>query len=476
MNYKLKNQLFFYLTLLIAFLLVVTNRNNGFFWDTIQLASQHGNYYYSNNFSNLLLPIELDSGHIPTFGMYIALIWKAFGRTVEASHLSMLPFAIGIVWQLNNLCKQFIVEKYSGIALLLIFVDASLMSQITLVSPDVPLMFFFLLTLNAVFKNKKELIVIGVLGLFLTSMRGMMLSLCLMIIDIYVNYSFKNLMSFDNIKKLLKRSLLYLPALTLFICFSIYHFHEKGWIGYHKDSPWADCFERTDINGFLFNIGLLGWRLIDFGRIGVWIVCLIIFLKFKKNILNDKQQQVLLLSFIIILILLPLNMLWAKNLMGHRYLLPIYITFSLLTAAFTFSSYVPDKIKNSLIVVWLLIGLSGNFWIYPAKISKGWDSTLAHLPYHQLRTQALNYIDSQKINYKDVTTFFPNYYSLDDIDLNNDKRFFNNYTIGNNSKYILYSNIFNVDDAVYDDMMKKYKPVKEFKNSGVFIVLMEKSN
>jgi hypothetical protein len=104
MNYKLKNQLFFYLTLLIAFLLVVTNRNNGFFWDTIQLASQHGNYYYSNNFSNLLLPIELDSGHIPTFGMYIALIWKVFGRTVEASHLAMLPFAIGIVWQLNNLC------------------------------------------------------------------------------------------------------------------------------------------------------------------------------------------------------------------------------------------------------------------------------------------------------------------------------------------------------------------------------------
>jgi hypothetical protein len=192
--------------------------------------------------------------------------------------------------------------------------------------------------------------------------------------------------------------------------------------------------------------------------------------------LTDKQKQVLLLSFIILLILLPLNMLWAKNLMGHRYLLPIYITFSLLTAVFTFSSYVPDKLKNSLIVVWLLIGLSGNFWIYPPKISKGWDSTLAHLPYHQLRTQALKYIDSQKINYKDVTTFFPNYYSLDDIDLNNDKRFFNNYTIGNNSMYILYSNIFNVDDAVYDDMMKKYKPVKEFENSGVFVVLLKKSN
>lgn len=476
MNYKVKNNLFFYLTLLLTILLVVTNRGNGFFWDTIQLASQHGNYYYNNNFSDLLLPIELDSGHIPSFGMYIALIWKVFGRTLEASHLAMLPFAIGIVWQLNNLCKQFITEKYSGIALFIIFADASLMSQITLVSPDIPLMFFFLLTLNAVFNNKEELIAIGVLGMFLTSMRGMMLSLCLMIIDIYINYGFRNIISFDKIKKLTKRALLYLPAATLFVCFSIYHFQEKGWIGYHKDSPWADCFEKTNLSGFFFNIGLLGWRLIDFGKVGVWIVCFMLWLKFKKYILIDKQKQILILSFTIFLILLPLNMLWAKNLMGHRYLLPIYITFSLLTATLTFSSYVPDKIKNSLAAIWLLISLSGNLWIYPPKISKGWDSTLAHLPYYQLRTKALNYLDSQKINFKDVDTFFPNYYALDDIDLNNDKRFFDNYTPGNNSRYILYSNIFNIDDAVYDEMMKNYKAIQEFKKAGVFIVLMEKSN
>jgi hypothetical protein len=475
MNYKLKNQLFFYLTLLIAFLLVVTNRNNGFFWDTIQLASQHGNYYYSNNFSNLLLPIELDSGHIPTFGMYIALIWKVFGRTIEASHLAMLPFAIGIVWQLNNLCKQFIVEKYSGIALLLIFVDASLMSQITLVSPDVPLMFFFLLTLNAVFRNKKELIVIGILGLFLTSMRGMMLSLCLMIIDIYTNYGLKNLMSFDKIKKLLKRSLLYLPALTLFICFSIYHFYEKGWIGYHKDSPWADCFERVDFKGFIFNVGLLGWRILDFGRVGIWIVLFILLLRFKKTVFNDKKKHILFFAFLIILILLPLNMLWAKNLLAHRYLMPLYITFALLTASIAFSDLTSKHLKNTVIAIWLLIGLSGNFWIYPPKISKGWDSTLAHLPYYDLRLKAIHFLDTEGINFKDVDTFFPNYYSIEEIALNKDHRFFDNYTIGNNSNYIFYSNIFNVEDDVYDYVMANYKPIKEFKNKGVYVVILQKS-
>lgn len=476
MNVKLSNRLYFILVNLIAFLLVFLNKENGFFWDTIQLASGHGNFYYFNNFSHILLPVGLDSGHIPAFGMYIALAWKIFGRSIEVSHLSMLPFAIGIVWQINNLCKRFVSEKYSGIALLLVFVDASLMSQITLVSPDVPLMFFFLLALNSLLENNRMLIAVSVFCLFLTSMRGMMLSVCLVLIDIYINFGYQNLLKSERIKALLKRSLLYLPALVLFILYSTYHYHEKGWIGYHKDSPWADCFERVDFKGFLFNIGMLGWRILDFGRVGVWIIFLFLIIKYKTQIIKDKKNHILFFSFIVVLLFLPLNMLWAKNLLGHRYLMPIYILFSLLTASILFSDFVTKKLKSVLIVIWLLIVLSGNFWIYPPKISKGWDSTLAHLPYYKLRQQAIGYLDNQKINFKDVDSFFPNYYSIEDIDLNNDKRFFDNYTLGNNSEYIFYSNIFNVDDDVYDYIMINYTVVKEFKNNGVYILLLKKTN
>ena len=452
-NLKLFSKIWLLITYLIAFLLVVINKENGFFWDTIQLGSEHGNFYYSNSFSNLLLPMDLDSGHIPTFGMYIALVWLLFEKSLMISHLAMLPFALGIVLQLNYLCKRFVPEKYAGIALLLVFIDATLLSQITLVSPDVPLMFFFLLALNSVLKNKRFLIAVSVMLLFLTSMRGMMLGFCLVFIDVYANLDYQNLFSKKKIKELFKRSLLYLPALLLFLSFSLYHYHEKGWIGYHKDSPWADCFEQTDFKGFLFNIGLLGWRILDFGRVGVWFVMLILFLKYKTQILNEPKNKILFFSFVVVLFFLPANMLWAKNLMGHRYLIPIYILFSLLTAKVLFSDFVGLRLRNILIFLWLFIALSGNFWIYPPKIAKGWDSTLAHLPYYKLRLEMIQFLEAQKIDFKDVDSFFPNYYPINEIDLNQDKRAFENYTLGNNSKYIFYSNIYNVDDATYDYMM-----------------------
>lgn len=468
------NRLCFALANLIAFLLVFLNRENGFFWDTIQLGFGHADFYYNNNFSQLLLPIGIDSGHIPTFGMYIALAWKIFGHSIEASHLAMLPFAFGIVWQIHSLCKRFIAEKYVGIATLLIFLDASLMGQITLVSPDVALVFFFLLALNSILRNKPGWIAIGILFLFLTSMRGMMVSLCLVFIDVYVNFGYKNLFSGEKIKALLKRSLLYIPALLLFVAYNAYHYHEKGWIGFHKDSPWAECFERTDFKGFLFNIGLLGWRILDFGRIGVWMVFLWLFLKYRSQIFKDKKNQLVFFSFAVVFILLPLNMLWAKGLLMHRYLMPIYILFSLMTATVLFSGFVPSKLRNMLIGFWLLVALTGNLWIYPPKISKGWDATLAHLPYYKLRHEAISYLDANKINLKDVDTFFPNYFTLDEIDLNNDKRGFDSYTLGNGSKYIFYSNIFNVEDATYDYIMSNYVPEKEFRKNGVYIIILKK--
>ena len=46
----------------------------------------------------------------------------------------------------------------------------------------------------------------------------------------------------------------------------------------------------------------------------------------------------------------------------------------------------------------LLAGLiSGNLWIYPRNIAQGWDATLAHVPYYNLRIEAINYLDKNNI-------------------------------------------------------------------------------
>lgn len=474
MNSKNQNYFFLFLSYAIAFLLVVLHRNNSFFWDTVQLASAHANYYFQNQFSSLLLPVDIDSGHIPTFGIYLAFVWKLFGKSLVVSHLAMLPFALGIVFQIYKLCQKFIPPAFVGLATLLILADPSLLSQMTLVSPDVCLVFFFLFGLNAIFDNKKTWLIIAIFCLFLTSMRGMMISLCLLGLDVFSNISLKN--NVRNIfHQLFKRSLLYLPALLLFLTFNAYHYYETGWIGYHKDSPWAACFERVDdAKSFFINMALYGWRVLDFGRFGVWFVCILLLACYKKQLLQSKSIRMWLLFCLGIMIILPLNMLWAKNLLGHRYLIPIYLTFSFFTATILFSDFVNQKLKYTLSLFWISCLIGGNFIIYPDKVAKGWDSTLAHLPYYELRHQAIDYLNENKIDFKDVASFFPNTASLDRIDLNHDTRHFETYT--GKSNYILYSNIYNIEDQTYDSIMdkKNYIVLKQFENKGIYIKILKK--
>jgi hypothetical protein len=58
----------------------------------------------------------------------------------------------------------------------------------------------------------------------------------------------------------------------------------------------------------------------------------------------------------------------------------------------------------------LLVGLSlvsGHVWVYPDRIAKGWDASLAHLPYHALRKEAAAWLAAQGIARHDVCTDFP---------------------------------------------------------------------
>lgn len=468
---KISNTFFLYAGFVAVLTLVLTNIHNCFFWDTVQLGSAHATYYLSNNFSNLILPVDFDSGHIPTFGLYIALVWKIFGRNLEASHLAMLPFALGIVWQLYRLCQKIIRPEFAGIAMLMILADPSLLAQITLVSPDIPLALFFLMGINAVLENRKKWLLLAVLLLFLTSMRGMMVSLCLLGLDLYCNVGFRK-----NTKEifisLIRRSVIYIPGFVAFLCYNSYHFYKTGWIGYHKDSPWAECFEPVGIGGFFYNIGTLGFRLLDFGRVGIWLTLLILIAVYRKKLLENAQTKMLLFFGLLMLVLFPANMLWAKNLLGHRYLIPVFLVIALLCAHILFSDYVSKKLRIGLSVLWIVVLLSGNFWIYPDKIAKGWDATLAHLPFYKLRTEAIAYLNRENIDLGEVKSFFPNAVSFNYIDLNNDPRQFGNFD-GTN-EYVFYSNIFNIPDTDYDLIMTKYKLLKRFDNRGIYVGIYKK--
>jgi hypothetical protein len=462
--------------LIISALLTFYVSQNIFFWDTVLLSSKYAHWYYETNFSELLLPLELDTGHPTGFAIYLALIWKIFGKSLEISHWAMFPLIMGIVLQVNRLCRYFISEKWQIWVIVLILCDTTLLAQSCLISPDLSIVFFFLLGVNSILNNKKLILSFACVGLCIVSMRGMMVAVSVLLFDVFCNYYDKN-RNKSLIKSLLKLSLPYFPTLFIGGGYLLYHYFTRGWIGWQENSQWSSGYETVNLKGILYNSGLLGWRLIDFGHLFVWLGFItIILISIKKTewlkstfkLFKTRQLIALLLSLIIIFF--P-TMIIFSHVMGHRYLLSIYVIFSLFVAFIIIKSNIYEYLKKIIFIVMIFGMLSGNFWIYPEKISQGWDSTLAHLPYYELRNQMLIYLEENNIDIEDVGCAFPNLSERKYLELNENLQKHQELNLDSN-KYILYSNIYNdfTDDEI-EKLNIDFVLVKEFKKMGVFMRL-----
>ena len=453
--------------------LTFISRNNFFFWDTVQLASLHAHHYFETGFSQLLLPESIDSGHIPAFGMYIAIMWVVFGKTLFVSHLAMLPWLLGIVWQSYRLVNRYTDGALVQFALLLFLADPTLLGQSSLVSPDIVLVFFFLLAFNSILDNNRKLLVLGIAGLFLVSMRGMMTAFSLLIIDLFTNYYRHDEYS---IKRLLKMSFSYLPAVMIALSFFWYHYETRGWIAYHEDSPWAESFERVGFGRVIYNIGILIWRTIDFGRVFPILAALILLLLNRNKLIKDKSFMNLLVYSICILFCLSISFVSYNNLSGHRYILPLFL------AGYLIVIHVVSKIEYDLIVRKLIFGililalLSGNLWIYPEKIAQGWDASLAHSPYFKLRNELVAYIDDSGIPFSEIGSTFPNTSMEKHLYLNDSNRRFPEFDIEKH-EYAFYSNVYNnISDSDIDQLKKDFVLEKEFRRHRIFVRLYKKKD
>ena len=384
----------------------------------------------------------------------------------------MLPFLYGIILQAWLLIKKYFSPQLSIPVLILVLADPTFLSQSVLVSPDIPLIFFFLLGLNSILNRNKIFISISVLGLCLISNRGVFLSAVIFVIDMALNMNYAQFRS--TIIQILKRCLLYLPALVLFIVYNLLHFQAKGWIAYHEDSPWAPSFALVGWKDLLFNSGILVWRLIDFGRIFLWITGLSLIIMFFKENFNDQNFKRLGIFLVLTLLVLSIPLLAYKSLSGHRYLLPVYFLFSILAAYLIFKNIKSQKVKYALYAISLAGLLSGNLWIYPEKISQGWDSSLAHLPYYGLLEKMHIYLDRENIDIEQVGCSFPNLAEQKYLKLNEDHNSFHPKNL-ETDQFVLYSNVYNdFEDYEIDILNTNFILRKEFRKRGVFLIIYEK--
>lgn len=450
----------YYLFYAIIILLVI---NAPFFWDKDMVISKRALWFIENRFS-LNLPNSYDNGYAPLLSLFVAFLWKIFGKSLVVGHLLMMPFALGLIYQLYRFLNYFSDnKKFINFTLILLLIDTTLLSQIVVVSNDLILLFFFFMSLNAILYNRRNWLYLSILLLSLSHIRGVMV--CLIVFTFEILLSFNKSGGFAAILKKLPGIIpQYLPAAITFLAYQIYHYLHTGWIITHESSPWIECFETVDFKGFIFNIGILIWRLLDFGRIFFWIFLLV----FLTRVLRGKSEldsntRILGLLIIISSVVLFPAMLIYKVLSSHRYLLPVFMPVTILTGYILFVKQPRFKYARVAFLILVISMISGNFWIYPDKIAKGWDSTIAHLPFHSLRKKMITYIETRQIPFSEIGSDVPNTYTQKLTNLTDDERYFHLKEM-KTDKYVFYSNILNMfSDEEIDALKSQWILEKEYR-------------
>jgi hypothetical protein len=350
--------------------------------------------------------------------------------------------------------------------------------QHILVGPDTVLVAFFLLATLGILEQRKILLLLGVFGLCVVSMRGMMTAGAIFLWQMLISgKSWATWLKQKDVAALfsafVRLSIPFLPGFLFAGWFLWWHWSTTGWIGYHPGSPWAPTFERTDTGQLLRNILIVGWRWLDFGRVFVWLALFGLIGKSvlsKQNPLRDDIvfRNLLLLLLCLAVFLTPSSVL-LKNVSAHRYVLPGFLALSFLTFRLLATASMSAR-SRVIITVFLVIALAfGNRWIYPRGIAMGWDATLAHLPYHDLRKEALEYLDRENIDFQTVGSAFPNLNTGENLLLNGDERRFAYKDYATN-RFVFASNIFNdFSEADYVILNKDWVMMKRFEKAGVWI-------
>jgi len=455
------------LILIITIIIFFLSKDIGIFWDNVLFISKMGGYLYEHNIFNWSLPDSIDPGHPPFTGFLNSFGWKLLGKKLWVSHLIMIPFIYGLLYQVFLLISYYVKEyKLRFFAFLLILADPTFLAHLFYVTPEPVQLFFFFLTINSILRNKFYLKTLGLSFLGIVSFRGMMLCAGIFIFDLTraLIINKKTLKDFLLNKEII---ISYLIGAIPAVSFILWHYLSKGWIFTHSDSPWAGTNDFVDIKSFFFNLIVISHRYMDFGRVGI-MMFIAIMLLFRYNYFKDsniKELLLLAISSVLIIIIVSLSIV---NPMGHRYFIASFIAFNLIA----YLLLIKLKIRKILYPVLLTILISGNLWIYPETISQGWDSSLAGLPYFDLRREAINYLDTHHIRVKEVGTFFPNATSISNIDINNDDREFSYFNDSLN--YVLYSNVYNLSDEEYDTLNKEYYSLKIFKCNKIHVSILQK--
>lgn len=449
-------------------LFIYFHRNNFFVFDNIVQISVPANFFYFNNFDEFYLPNQVATGH-PTFvGMYFALGWKIFGRSIQVSHWILLPFIYGFLHQLYKFIKNLGLNSNHTLAVFcLCTLDATLISILSLLTFDIVTLFFLLSCFYNIIKQQSFWLSISFSCLLLTSMRGTLLGGAVVLFLLIHSVFYKR-------EKWLSITLAFIPGIIACLTFFFLFYQEKGWIVHNRVSNnWPESSEFATLPELIKNIFSFGWHLVSYGKIFIYIILGAIALKIWKHKikLDMKERLIGIILMSVFFLLFPLIL--YKSLLLPKYLIPIGIFSTIFTSFFIIKRY-PKYIKLYFLIAYLTT-FSGYFYF---RNNQSWEATPAHWPYYELRLEMLDYMNKNKIAIDKTTSYFPNLQPLSLIDLNNDKSCFSKPDFLSQSTHVFYSNIFHIDHELRKTLFesKNWRMRKILKKGVVKIILFEKVN
>ncbi len=434
--------------LLFSALLVYFTKDFPLYWDNLVQLSVPANYYYDTDFRHFFIPDAIATGH-PTFvSMYFAGLWKLFGRSLLVSHIAMFPFIFGTLFQLRRFIHNLTIRdsKLQLIILIFLVADTTILAQLSLVTFDVIQLFLFFLCMNAILTKRRFLLSFYFLLLMLISLRSAMMAGGLVLFHFLYQY-------LEDKKIRLKPFIVYLPGIIALLLFLLAFKVSKGWMIHNTVSnKWADSGALASFPQMLRNAGIFIWRLIDLGRVGIFIAFGLIGIKmfFQKRKLDRTLNILLLIALGQTLVFFPIIVMY-QNPFANRYFLVIMVCVSVFVVYWIYHNTTKKYLWLPLIFGILI---SGHFWLYPKKISQGFDATTLHWSYLQAYDEMQDFIESSKIDKGEIATFFPAYYPDKITYLKNGKDYHRTLTVLE-SDFILYSNALNVEDDVIEALFNE---------------------
>jgi hypothetical protein len=442
-----------WLVSLVYAVVVVCYSNTPVFWDMYgQVKTAH--YYLETNFTNLFPNGNgfTDNGYFPIYTIYLAMLFKLFGFKLWIAHVSVLPFIVGLLYQLQRFCKRFLSNKKTLVVLLLTLIHPVIEAQSIYFSSEICFVFLAVWMLNAIQDERASRMVLSATLLCLLNLRALPF-----VFLVWIYFTF--------LKK--QKSAWYLVlAFIVSITWLFIHFKMSGWLFENPENIGHRAI--LDFNGMLKNFFWCAVKLTDFANI-IAIVFIALFC-FNHKKISEPIVFVALAAISIFIFCVPLS-----NPISNRYFLLVYV---LMLPAFVFSlsPFSIQKFVGSCLLFCVFL-IQSNWLTKPDKYGNAWDCTLQSLNYFDLRKDLDTYVLENNISTKDVAAGFQLYFNDAFYLMNNSTKEYDllSDTDMPPNLYIADSNICNNYNAQRKEYIEKnYNLIKSFVKGSAYIHLYKK--